>query len=192
MSRRRLTVLFCLLFVAFGAGAQDPQWTNWHGPVADGWLGLRFGMGRVQVSRWIEGLGLKAENSRAGTMRHRGKLSKKRVQVVTGFVEDRYSGRNGRLHHIELIWPEVDLTPSRAYESFQALEARLKERYGDPFFEDNGGRVTIINGGGRILQVYQGPEMQAVLEIESAARGQFNMRLVLDSPQLHPDLPGSG
>jgi hypothetical protein len=186
-----LPLLASLILLALPASAQDPAWNNWHGPLADGWLGLRFGMGRFEVARRVEGLGLKSENSRTGTMRHQGKLDKKSVQVVTDFVEDRHSGRSGRLHHIELIWPEVDLTADRAYGSFEAVASLLEARYGPPFYEQNGGRSTIINAGGRILQVYRGPEMQAVLEIESAARGRYNMRLVLDSPQLHPDLPGS-
>jgi hypothetical protein len=191
-SHRSLLLLSSLLLLAIPSAAQDPAWESWHGPVADGWLGLRFGMGRFEVARRVESLGLKAENSRAGTMRHQGKLEKKSVQVITDFVEDRQSGRIGRLHHIELIWPEVDLTADRAYASFQAVLSLLETRYGPPFYEQNGGRSTIINAGGRILQVYRGPEMQAVVEIESVARGRYNMRLVLDSPQLHPDLPGGG
>jgi hypothetical protein len=191
-SLRTLFFIALLMLLVTPSVAQDPAWESWHGPVSDGWLGLRFGMGRFQVARQVESFGLKPENSRSGTMRHRGKLEKKSVQVVTDFVEDRWSGRSGRLHHIELIWLEVGITADRAYSTFESIETELETRYGLPVHEQGGGRSTIINAGGRVLRVYRGPEMQAVLEIESAARGRYNMRLVLDSPQLHPELPGSG
>ncbi len=186
---QRLILVLSLAMTACSASAQP--WELWHVPIADGWGEIRFGMSRSEAVALVEAKGLRADNARAGTLRHVGKLDGRSAQVVTAYVADRVSGRSGRLYHIEVYWPEVHNTATGALARYRELEAEMEERYGPPVYEDDDGAGALRSASGRFIRIFQGPEMQAVLDLSAVKRNHYQLRMTLDSPQLHPKLPGS-
>lgn len=181
--------VFVLFFAAVAAHAQP--WESWHLPLADGWGELRFGMERSDVIPLIEALGLKPEHGRTGTVRHVGDLGGREANVITSYQSDRYSARGGRLYHIEIYWPEFAVTATKAIDRYREMEQELMARYGPPYYEEDDGVGALRSASGRFLRVFQGPEAQVVLDLSAVSRDRFQLRIVYDSPQLHPDLPGS-
>lgn len=180
-----LLVVF-LLSLATPAVAQDP-WEGWVGPPADGLWGLRFGMDRVTVDARLQEIGLRQAHARTGTMRHAGHLEDRSLEVVTLYHED---ARGERLYRIQVRWDDLQGPPEKSIRLFDRWDQWLQERYGWPLLESGAGS-GLLTGSGASLRLYQGPEMQAILELKSPRPGRIDMALILDHPQLHPDLPGS-
>jgi len=184
----RIPVLtaWLLLLLAGPAVAQDP-WEGWVGPPADGIWGLRFGMDRATVDATLVARGLQEAHARAGTMRHIGRENGRTLEVLTLFDAD---ARGDRLYRIQVRWDDMDGSPERAQRFFDAWDEWLSGRYGGPLFRTDGGS-DLLTGSGASLRLYQGTEMQAILELKAPRPGRLDLTLLLDYPQLHPELPGS-
>jgi hypothetical protein len=185
---RTLLVCACLLAATTPAGAEI--WEGWHIPVADGFQRLRFGMDRATTSELLLGQGYKALHARAGTLRFERRLDGQTIELLAEFVEDARAGEGGRLCRLQLLWDRLEIPTARAMRLFESWERELERRYELPVFADEDGANALEGGRGRFVRLYQGPEMQAVLELRAVRPIQFRMLLTLDSPQLRPSLPG--
>ncbi|NNM33860.1 MAG: hypothetical protein HKO53_12375 [Gemmatimonadetes bacterium] len=184
-------LLALLLFSVGSAAAQDP-WEGWFGPPSDGIYGVRFGMDRTTVDALFQKMGLRQATARPGTMRHVGKLEGHSAEVVTEFEEDLYSGVGGRLYRIRITWPDLRLRAGKALQWFDRWDRDYAERYGPPRAQRDPGRSNLVNAVASYLRLYQGTQMQAILELKAPKPGRLDLILLLDSPQLHPALPGYG
>lgn len=169
--------------------AQEP-WLGWHGPPAEGAYGMRFGMDRATVEEAAHAAGLKTRRSRAGTLRFEGRLEGYSVEVVAEFLDDARGGLGGRLTRIHLRWPELPLGASKAVQLFEAFEERMTRRHGTPLLRRDSNPGELSTGRGAYQRLYRDVELQAVLELKATRPERYDLSLLLDYPQLTPQLTG--
>ena len=178
--------------VKLGAGQTvrtERPWEGWHQQLADGVIGLRFGMDRFTVADILVERGFAARPGRGGTLRYEGKLLDEQVMAVLTFNDAANAGMGGRLHEIQLHWNLAGL-PRVPLRLFERLDGMLESRYGVPLAVESAGRGALETGNGVERKFYEGPEARAVLELLSLRPERFDLVFRLESPQLEP-LPSS-
>ena len=166
----------------------DEPWLGWHGPPADGALGVRFGMDRFMVGEVFAARGLAARGSRAGTLRYEGTVDGRTAEVLAEFHDDVASGLGGRLMRIHIKWKDLTGGAARALELFTRHAARLSKTYGPPMFEQDTNVSELETGRGSAVRLFRGVEAQTVLELKAPRPRRYDLSILIDSPQIHPEL----
>ncbi|HKK70678.1 MAG TPA: hypothetical protein VKA86_05625 [Candidatus Krumholzibacteria bacterium] len=172
-------------------GAPDPRqpWEGWYGPLADGLIGLRFGMDRFVVLRTMaDREDLESSAARDGQLRFEGRFLGQAAEVLLDFTEPTPGDHTGRLHRIQVQWRLFGL-PSRPLRLYEQLDGLLAARYGDPVSEHDDGFAALDSGDGLVRRVYVGPEARAQVQIEAYRSQRYWVILALESPQLTPSTP---
>ena len=169
------------------AAAQAP-WLGWYGPPADGMFGVRFAMDLTSADEALAPLGLLRLSGRTGSLRYQGKLDGVKGELVCDFLADGNGPGRERLYRIAVMWSDISGGTHHALTLFRTLDARLKQRYDQPKLAKDATEGTLSTGSGYWLRIYQGPEMHAQLDLRAQGPERYYVRLVLDYPQLHPEL----
>jgi hypothetical protein len=181
-------ILLPVLIVA-SARAQEP-WDGWHGPPSEGVAGIRFGMDREAVGEAARAQGFHQLEAREGTMRFSGKLYGRRMELLAEFQQDTLGGFGGRLYHLRVTWDDLKGGAGGAVQFFEKIDAGLAARHGTSLLSRDSSPGQLSTGTGRYLRVYRDVELQAVLELTAPRPERYNLTLLMDYPQLHPELAG--
>ncbi len=168
----------------------EEPWQGWHGPPADGAYGVRFGMDRFMVGEILVSKGLKARGSRSGTQRYAGKIGGRPAELVAEFHDDAAGGLGGRLMRIQIRWKELGGGAGRALALFHSHAERLAKNYGAPMVEQDTNASELETGRGVAKRLFRGVEAQTVLELKASRPRRYDLTILIDSPQIHPDLAG--
>lgn len=183
----------CLLGLVVGVGATSipssaqAPWDGWHGPPSDGAAGVRFGMDRESVGLAAREAGFTQLEARKGTMRFGGKLHGRRVELLAEFHDDA-SGE--RLSHLQVTWDDLRGGPGGAVRFFEDVDAKLTARHGLPAASRDSSPGQLSTGTGSYLRLYRDVELHAVLELKAVRPDRFLLTLLMDYPQLQPELAG--
>lgn len=169
------------------AAAQAP-WRGWYGPPADGMFGVRFDMDPTSADEALAPLKLRRLSGRVYSLRYEGKLIGVTAELVCDFLPDATDAARERLNRITVMWSDISGGTHRALTLFETLDAVLKQRYNEPKLAKDATEGTLSTGAGFWVRIYQGPEMHAQLDLRASAPERYYVRLVLDYPQLHPEL----
>lgn len=185
----RAAIVAALLTCGFAGSARaQAPWIDWYGPPADGMYGLRFGMDPASADEALAPLGLRRASGRVGSLRYEGKLDGVPAELVCDFLPDAAGATHQRLYRIAVLWNDVGGGTRRPLALFRTLDARLSQRYDRPKHTRDATEGTLSTGAGYWLRVYQGVEMHAQLDLRSRGPERYYVRLVLDYPQLHPEM----
>lgn len=166
--------------------AQVP-WNGWHGPPSEGIAGVRFGMDRESVGMAAREAGLHQLDARRGTMRFGGRLHDRRVELLVEFHEDPVGHR---LSRIQLTWDDLKGGAGGAVRFFEGIDAKLTAGHGPPLARQDSSPGQLSTGTGAYLRLYRDVELQAVLELKAIRPDRYNLTLMMDYPQLQPELAG--
>lgn len=164
-------------------GVGEYPWEGWHGPLADGLHGLRFGTGGFEVNSTMREKGLEPSHARSHTLRFEGDVLGAPAELVAGFTTARPSASDAQLRAVQIRWLFRGL-PQAGMRRFEQLDAMLAARYGEPVLVHDDGVNDLETGAGASRRLYYGPEARAWLELEALGRQRYALLIRLESPQL--------
>ena len=167
----------------WGAPVTEP-WVGWYGPVDEGLLDLKFGMGRFGVAQELRERDLQSRPAREGTQRFEGRILGELAQVVASYRPDASAPEGERLSAIQLVWTLYGV-PNNAVDLFERLDGMLASRYGEPLLAEDDGYAALDSGFGVNRRYYVGTQARAWLRLEAVRTERYQLVLTLQSPQWH-------